>query len=423
MRAEVMAVGDELTTGQRLDTNSQWLAEQLTACGVEVAWHTTVGDQLQDHVAAYQIARDRADVVVCTGGLGPTADDLTRQALAQAAGVELVRDEPSLAHIQQLFASRGREMPAANVLQAEFPEGAVPIANKYGTAPGIDLTMLRPERTPCRVFALPGVPAEMRPMWTDTVAPAIRAALPAPRLILHRRLKCFGVGESQLEAMLPDLIRRGREPVVGITVSDATITLRITTSGPDAAACRERMAPTEAVIRETLGTLVFGEEEEELEEVVVRALRARDQSVAVAEWATRGLLVNWLLAAAERPEAIGRSAPCSAGREVVAGGWTVASHDAASRLAGRDLSPEPAHAPQMAVALAESVRASFDADYGVGVAAFPGDPDDSQAHLTIALATGERTHRLRFPCATHPAIRHSRAAKQTLNALRLHLLS
>src|SRR5687768_17580416 len=131
MRAEIIAIGDELVTGQRLDTNTQWLSQRLTEIGVEVAYHTTVGDNLADNVAAFSAAIARVDVVVATGGLGPTADDLTREALAKAAGVSLVRDEASLAHIRNLFASRGRAMPPRNEVQADLPENAAPIQNEH----------------------------------------------------------------------------------------------------------------------------------------------------------------------------------------------------------------------------------------------------------------------------------------------------
>src|SRR5687768_6351609 len=127
MRAEVISIGDELITGQRLDTNSQWLSQRLTEIGVDVAFHTTLGDNLPDNVAAFKLATSRAEVVVVTGGLGPTADDLTREALAAAVAVALVRDEASLAHIRDLFARRGREMPERNAAQADFPLGAKPI--------------------------------------------------------------------------------------------------------------------------------------------------------------------------------------------------------------------------------------------------------------------------------------------------------
>ena len=156
MRAEIISIGDELTTGQRLDTNSQWLAERLLEIGVPVAFHTTVGDQLADNVLVFRQACERADIVVATGGLGPTADDLTRHALAELAGVPLVQDDASLAHIKALFARRKREMPPANVVQAQFPQGSRPIPNPHGTAPGIDIAIPRAGRQarrgslPCR---------------------------------------------------------------------------------------------------------------------------------------------------------------------------------------------------------------------------------------------------------------------------------
>src|SRR6186997_2405402 len=207
MRAEIIAIGDELTSGQRLDTNSQWLSQRLGELGIPVAFHTTVRDDLDDNVAAFRNAIERADVVVATGGLGPTADDLTREALAAAAGVELYEDAAALAHIRNLFARRKREMPERNKLQAQFPRGSRVVPNPEGTAPGIDLTVPRSCVPPCRVFALPGVPAELFTMWNDTVKPALVAAQPSSRIICHRRIKCFGVGESDLEAMLPDMIR------------------------------------------------------------------------------------------------------------------------------------------------------------------------------------------------------------------------
>src|SRR5205807_6086673 len=165
MRAEIISIGDELTTGQRLDTNSQWLAERLLEIGVPVAFHTTVGDQLADNVLVFRQACERADIVVATGGLGPTADDLTRQALADLVGVPLVQDDASLAHIKALFARRKREMPPANVVQAQFPQGSRPIFNPNGSALGIDMAIPRTAVRPARFFALPGVPAEMKEMW------------------------------------------------------------------------------------------------------------------------------------------------------------------------------------------------------------------------------------------------------------------
>ena len=158
MNAEVISIGDELTSGQRLDTNSQWLSERLGELGIRVMYHTTVADDLDANVRVFRQAIDRADVIVATGGLGPTADDLTRQALAETIGVELVFDEPSLEHIRRMFAHRKREMPATNRVQAMFPRGSRVIPNPHGTAPGIDLEVPRPGRSATRIFCTAGSP-------------------------------------------------------------------------------------------------------------------------------------------------------------------------------------------------------------------------------------------------------------------------
>ena len=370
MRAEVISVGDEITTGQRLDTNSQWISQQLTQLGCEVAFHTTVGDQLDDNIAVFCIAIERADVVIITGGLGPTADDLTREAIAAATGTQLVRDAQSLAHIEQLYASRGREMPERNQVQADFPEGSRPIQNFHGTAPGIEMLVERVGREPCGLFALPGVPVEMHEMWSHTVAERICQLQREQTVIRHRRIKCFGLGESQLEAMLPDLISRGREPKVGITVSDATITLRITATSDNEEACLAAMEPTVAIIRESLREIVFGEEDEELEHVVLRLLKERGKTLAVAEWATAGRIAMWL-ESVEVPT------------NVFVGGVTIDNREQLnSLLETTSLTEETSDSDAaVAVATAEMVRHRMRADYGLAVAAYPPDPYQADSHI------------------------------------------
>lgn len=410
MRAEVIAIGDELTSGQRLDTNSQWISQRLTELGIEVAFHSTVGDELEDNIDVFRTAFRRADVVVTTGGLGPTADDLTRDALAQATEKSLIRDEEILEHIRQLFSQRGREMPERNAVQADFPEGAKPIPNSHGTAPGIEMQIAQ-EGHDCSFFALPGVPAEMHEMWSETVVPALERSQPEPQIIRQRRIKCFGAGESQLEAMLPGMTERGREPRVGITVSDATITLRITARGPTEAACYASMEPTIATIRELLGTLVFGEEDDELEDVVVRVLKEQQKSVAIAEWATAGRVNGWITAIAEED-------PCYAGGEVIGSLQDVRGLATQSSL-HTDIEPD---STTMATMLAEAVRDRYGSDFGLGIAAFPQETENPTARVYVSLATPTGTKKLRFGCASHPAIKMGRTAKQALNALRLTLL-
>jgi nicotinamide-nucleotide amidase len=173
MPAEIVAVGSELTTGAKLDTNSQWLSQELSASGIPVAFHTTVADSLEANVAVLRTAIERCDVVLITGGLGPTLDDLTREALAQVMGTKLSLHEPSLDAIRSMFARRNREMPERNSVQALFPEGSVPIPNRNGTAPGIYAEIERPGLPPCRIAAMPGVPSEMKVMFRESVLPLL----------------------------------------------------------------------------------------------------------------------------------------------------------------------------------------------------------------------------------------------------------
>ena len=190
-------------------------------------------------------------------------------------------------------------MPERNKLQAQFPRGSRVVPNPDGTAPGIDFTVPRANGTLVpRDRAARRAGRNVRDVERNACGRHSRQPNPTPRVICHRRIKCFGVGESDLEAMLPDMIRRKREPLVGITVHGATITLRITASGPNEAACRQAMEPTVAEIRKLLGVLVFGEEDDELEHAVVRLLNERGRTLAVAEWATDGLVSQWLAEAA-----------------------------------------------------------------------------------------------------------------------------
>src|SRR5262245_5951898 len=168
MKTEIIPVGSELTSGQNLDTNSQWLSLRLAEMGVPVGWHTTVADDLEDNVAAFRIAAQRARLVLITGGLGPTQDDLTREALARLAGVELVLDPGSLEQIREMFARRNRAMPGRNRVQALFPRGAEPIPNRRGTAPGVWMQV-----GGCTLAAMPGVPSEMFAMFEAEVRPRL----------------------------------------------------------------------------------------------------------------------------------------------------------------------------------------------------------------------------------------------------------
>ena len=289
MNAEIIAIGTELTSGAKLDTNTQWLSEQLSDLGIPVQFHTTVADDLDANVEVLKIAAGRADIVLITGGLGPTRDDLTREAMAALAEAELELDEPSLAHIESFFHERGIPMPERNRVQAMFPRGSEPLPNPIGTAPGIWQQLPRDGKPACRLAAFPGVPSEMKRMFFEQVRPKLTGN---GRVIRRFRINCFGIGESATEELLGELTARGHDPEIGITAHEATITLRIIAVSDSVEDCRRKIDEASADIRARLGDYVFGIEDEELEEVVVRELNARRETFATVEWATAGGLAQ-----------------------------------------------------------------------------------------------------------------------------------
>ncbi|MBN2024371.1 MAG: CinA family nicotinamide mononucleotide deamidase-related protein [Pirellulales bacterium] len=438
MNAETLAIGDEITSGQLLDTNSQWLSQRLGELGVRVLYHTTVGDELAAGVAVFRQAIDRADLVIATGGLGPTADDLTRGVLAEATGRRLVRNDAALAHIREIYARRRRDMPPRNEVQAMFPEGSRMVANPNGTAPGIAMEIARPGRGPCHVFALPGVPAEMKEMWAGSVRAALVDRGAGRRVVVHRNIKCFGAGESNVEAMLPDLVRRDRVPRVGITASRTTIILRITAEGATAAECEAAIAPTVATIHECLGDLVFGQDDEELEDVVVRLLTRRNRTLAVAEWGTAGLVAQWLALAAARATCRPKISPSKeALAEPVAldvnapfnpfsGGIIVRDEQALVRaldVPWAVVAEHGAASAAVAEAMAQACRRRFGADYGLAVSQFPErDPASAEPpSVHFALATSEGVRPKSVPFAGHLATLAVFCAKHALDFARLEL--
>jgi len=414
MQAEIIALGDELTSGQRLDTNSQWLSRELAECGIRVLFHTTAGDDLAAGCDVFRHAIQRADVIVSTGGLGPTADDLTRECIAAACGVDLTRDESVLEQIRALFACRGREMPERNAVQAMFPRGSRPIPNPHGTAPGIDIQVPRSGRPPARIFALPGVPAEMHDMWAATVRNSLAGLGGDNRgVIRHRAIHCYGTGESAIEAMLPDLIRRGRVPAVGITASQATITLRITAQGTAPEACYAAMQPTADTIYQCLSDYIFGEDGDTLQDVVIRLLERRGQTLATVECDSGGTLAQWLSAA--DPE-----------RCVHRGGWVLrdpVSIARALRNAGAVAEIQSPLTETGLQALAASCRTFFHTDYALALGPFPPQVESSSGPppVYIAAAGPAAVYGHSTPYAGHPDILLPRTVKEALNFLRLRL--
>jgi nicotinamide-nucleotide amidase len=297
MNAIILSIGDELTLGQNVDTNSAWLSRQLAAAGCEVTAHLTVPDNQRLIENAMIECGERSDFLIVTGGIGPTADDLTRQALAVVMRQELVLNDIWLGRLEDFFKARGREMPPSNRIQAMIPMGATMIDNALGTAAGIDATLTfdrpvpghSPRKHSCRVFVMPGVPKEMTAMFTRDVLPHIKAA-GGGAVILSRALHTFGLGESAIAEKLGDLMRRDRNPSVGTTASGGVVTLRINVRGESRQAALEQLDQTADACRVALGELIWGEDDQQLQEVIGKMLAERKLTVTTAESCTGGLL-------------------------------------------------------------------------------------------------------------------------------------
>lgn len=287
-RAWLISTGTELVLGQTLGTNAAWLADQLTSLGIRPERHITVADDLPATRAVLLEAAEAGDLIVLTGGLGPTDDDLVRQALAEAAGVPLVLHEPSLEHLRAFFAARGRQMPERNRVQAMAPQGATVLPNPCGTAPGL-LVMLR--GTPC--YALPGVPFEMRVMFESEVAPRVRAVSQG-HVILSSRLHTCGLGESDIAERIADLMQRGCNPEVGTTAELGLVSIRINAAANTRAAAESQLSATVTELRRRLGDVIYGCGEETLAEVVGAQLVSARQTVSTAESCTGGMIATLL---------------------------------------------------------------------------------------------------------------------------------
>lgn len=412
MHAFIVSIGDELALGQTVDTNSAWLSAKLAARGIATLMHLTVADDQRAIVDALKLAVREGELVLVTGGLGPTDDDLTRQAIADLLGVELELDEAALAEIEAFFKWRGRQMNQRNRIQAMCPAGASMLDNPAGTAPGI-----RARVGDATLWSMPGVPREMRVMFERHIEPALPRE--SGRVILTTKINTFGQGESDVAANLGDLMRRDRNPLVGTTVSEGIVSARIRSQFATVAEAQQQMDATIAKVTRCLGRIVFGRDEQTLPEAVGRLLVERGKSVVTCESCTGGLV----------GELITQVAGSS---QYYRGGWITYANEAKVKLGVPEvlIDQHGAVSEAVASAMAECAVTAGQADYALaltGIAGPDGGREDKPVGTVwIALAQrdsgGVQTQTQRHAFAGDRATIRQRAAFTALDMLRLALL-
>jgi nicotinamide-nucleotide amidase len=358
MDLELLSVGTELLLGEIVDTNAAFLAEKLSEFGINVYHKTTVGDNAERLAAALRVILSRADVVLATGGLGPTEDDITAAVIADVMGVDLVDDEVSGEKIRSFARQRGLTPLGSLLKQARVPRGAITVPNPVGTAPGF--IHVRDGKT---AIALPGVPAEMRAMAEQTVLPYLagRAGAEGGAVIVSRILRLAGIGESQAEAEIPDLIR-GSNPTVAPYAKTFEVHLRIGARAANREAAEAMIAPVEAEIRRRVGRHVYGVDGETLEVAVGAMLRASGKTLALAESCTGGLIGHRIT-----------NVPGSS--DYLLASLVTYSNEAKVKLLGVPeamIAERGAVSEETARAMAEGVRAACGADVGISVTGIAG---------------------------------------------------
>ena len=351
MRCEIISIGTELLLGQIVDTNSSWLGQELALAGIDSIHQSKVGDNLERIVGSIRLALGRSDAVILCGGLGPTQDDITREAIAEVMGVSLVRDDEVGEKIRELFTSRGREMTQNNLRQADRPEGASLIPEMPGTAPGLICPI-----NDQVIYAVPGVPHEMKTMVKGTVISDLKHRAGFTSAIRSRVLRTWGRTESGLAEMLADRIRELDQLGTATLAFQASgiegLKVRITVKAADEESANAVIADEEKRVRHILGDCVFGIDDETMESVVLDLLRERSMRLAVAESVTGGLVGA-------------RLAAVPIASEVLTGTMVAYSKDLAAKWF--EMPPGPIVSREAVMAMANGVRQALNAEVGLAV--------------------------------------------------------
>jgi nicotinamide-nucleotide amidase len=410
MKAEIIAVGSELLTPDRLDTNSLFLTEELNKLGIEVVRKTIVGDNRELLAEAFRDALDRVPLIIASGGLGPTEDDLTRETVAELLGRKLIQNDAILRYIEGRFRQLGREMPAVNVRQAMVPEGAEVLENPRGSAPGLWL-----EDKGRFVALLPGPPRELKPMYQEQVLPRLEKRRSGIRMF-HRELRVAGMGESAVEQRIRPIYTRYSDVNTTILAAPGEIQIHLRLWTEDAVNAQKTLDEIVQGFELALTDRIYSQDGSSMEEVIARLLTMNNATISAAESCTGGLLAQRLTSIAGSSSYFLGGAVCYSNEMKTA--W--------ANVPAELIQAKGAVSTEVAIALADGIRRSVGSTLGVGITgiAGPGGGSDEKpvgtVHIALSHAAGVKERGVRFP-GDREAIRWH-ASQLALDMVRLHFL-
>ena len=411
MNAEIVAIGTELLLGQNVDTNSSWLAQQLALMGIDVFAFQAVGDNEKRIETALKLACERSQFVITTGGLGPTADDVTRKVAGRLAQKQLVYNETLAKHIEEFFTRAGKPCPKVNLNQAFIPQGATLIPNVLGTAPGFIVKVGKSQ-----IACLPGVPFEMKAMFEGTLKAFLKNLSPSGTLIKSRVFRTTGISESLLNEKIVDLFENSKNPTIGVLAHAEGVDIRLTAKAASEAEANSLLDGLGKTVLSRLPNFIYGQDQDNLETIVGRMLTTRQMRVAVAESCTGGLISH-------------RITQIPGSSEYFLGSWVVYANRMKSASLGVDpkvIEKKGAVSREVAEEMARNAREKSGADIGLsttGVAGPSGGSTEKPVGLVyIGLSDDQKTHVFEHRFSGDRETIKKRASQAALEYLRRHCL-
>ena len=410
MIVEIVSTGSELLLGQIVNTNAPYLAQKLNRLGYDTVYQTTVGDNRKRMASVLSIALERADIVITSGGLGPTLGDITKEVTAQLLAKKMFLHEPSVEQIKSFFVRRNLQMAENNLRQAMMPEGAIVVENKRGTAPGVIL-----EHDRKTIIHLPGPPMELEYMFEKSILPYLQGRFGGQGIIVSKVLRAHGLGESTMDEQLRDVLLAQKNPTIALLARSGEIHIRLTAKGESEESARLMIGELEPQIRERIGEFIFGVDDETLEVVVGKALTANNYTIALAESCTGGAVT------ARLTDVPGSSA-------YLAGSVVSYSNRIKSGVVGvpeHILAAKGAVSEETARAMAEGIRSRFAVDIGVGITGIAGPdggtPEKPVGLVYIAVAGPQGTVAVEERFAGQRSVIRMRSSNAALDMVRRYL--